>query len=293
MRPLWLRFGRVRGIVHAAGIPAAAMILVLRPRRSKRSPAEGRRHAGPEPVFGDTGLDFVTLCSSLVSVIGAPAQAGYAAANAFLDAVPYADLFPGAMVQTINWDTWREVGMAVEVALPAELEARRQERLRDGITVDEGARIFALALESGYPRLVVSTDDPNARSERHAAVARVAAVSAEPAAVERRREMPSRRNGRIRWLEDELCLIWSEALRLASVRPDDNLFELGADSLIALQVVGTIERRFGCELSPIICYEAPTARLLARLLANTTGDDTSPTAESEARGIRRQRGISP
>ena len=287
------RFGPVHGIVHAAGIPAGAMIVtpqaasleaVLRPK------VEGTLVLSR--VFRDTPLDFVTLCSSLVSVTGSPAQAGYCAANAFLDVVPYTDLFPGAAVQAINWATWRDVGMAVEIDLPPELEQRRQENLRTGISTADGARIFALALASGCPRVVVSTHDVQSRvagmampeSSPMTAAAPPVPAPAEPA-------KPQRPGDPLRDIEDALCGIWSEALRLPSVRPDDNVFELGADSLVALQVMATIEQRFARELSPIVCYEAPTARLLARLLTSAE-DDGDALAQSEARGLRRQRGSS-
>jgi acyl carrier protein len=91
-------------------------------------------------------------------------------------------------------------------------------------------------------------------------------------------------------VEDELCRLWSEALRLPSVQPDDNVFELGADSLVALQVIAKIEHAFGRELSPIICYEAPTARLLARLISGVP-EDEDILARSEDRGLRRQQAV--
>jgi phthiocerol/phenolphthiocerol synthesis type-I polyketide synthase E len=286
------RFGRVHGIVHAAGVPAGGMILgppdalldaVCRPK------VEGTLVL--DRIFGDTGLDFVMLCSSLVSEIGTSAQAGHAAANAFLDAVPYTELFRGAAVQAINWNTWRDVGMAVDIDLPAELEARRQESLFHGITPDEGARIFALALASRFPRLVVSTRDPRARAVGQTAPSYVAAPAPRATGASRPVSPPPLAD-RTRGLEDELCRIWADALRLASVQSDDNVFELGADSFVALKVVATIEQRFGCDLSPIVCYEAPTVRLLAGLITGVWSDDEL-LAQSEARGRLRQRGASP
>lgn len=76
--------------------------------------------------------------------------------------------------------------------------------------------------------------------------------------------------GSVREIEEALCTIWSEALQLDSVAPADNVFSLGADSLVALQVIETIEKRFGLELSPVVCYEAPSAELLAKLILECT-----------------------
>ncbi len=277
-------FGQIHGLVHAAGTPAAGMLLT--PQQALLDAACRPKVRGTfvlSRVFRETPLDFVALCSSLAAVNGAPGQAAYAAANAFLDAVPFTNLFHAPVVQSINWDTWRDVGMAVEVALPPELEARRQESLRTGIPPDEGARIFFMALESHEPRVVVSTRDARqARTADRASDARQAPSPPAPVLV-----TPGAGSRRV--VENDLCRLWSEALHLDVVNPDDNVFELGADSLIALQVVASIERLFGCELSPIICYEAPTPRLLAGVVTAADRDDET-LAQSEARGLTRGRG---
>ena len=62
-------------------------------------------------------LDFMVLCSSLASVIGLAGQVDYAAANAFLDAFAYAQsAVQGTFTTCINWDAWRDVGMAAKAA---------------------------------------------------------------------------------------------------------------------------------------------------------------------------------
>ena len=287
------QFGPVNGIVHAAGIAAAGML---------HTDQRAAVHAACTPKvdgttvlsdeFRTTELDFVTLCSSLVSVIGAPAQAAYTAGNAYLDVLPFAELFPGAAVQTINWDTWREVGMAVDVAMPAELDARRQHSLANGISPQQGAQIFAATLATGQPRMIVATRDPRSSTDQNHPTRNPPRPASEHQPTDEP-ATPSQRAApapdRLAAVEDDLCRLWAQALRLPSIRPDDNVFELGADSLVALQVVATIEEHYARQLSPIICYEAPTARLLARLITNPA-DDPNALAASEARGRARQRG---
>jgi acyl carrier protein len=83
--------------------------------------------------------------------------------------------------------------------------------------------------------------------------------------------VPAPPRGGPRDLADAICKVWAEALHVDRVHPDDNVFELGADSLIALQVVPTLEQRLDCRLSPIVCYEAPTPRMLATLVHAMSG----------------------
>ena len=61
--------------------------------------------------------DFFILCSSINSIIAPMGQVGYAAANAFLDAFAfYKTARDGIFTVSIDWDTWQEVGMAVEAS---------------------------------------------------------------------------------------------------------------------------------------------------------------------------------
>jgi acyl carrier protein len=67
-------------------------------------------------------------------------------------------------------------------------------------------------------------------------------------------------------MEGALCAIFAEALGAASVRPSDNFFALGGDSLGALQVLYRIEEKLGVRVSVSVLNEAPTAAQLGRSL---------------------------
>jgi acyl carrier protein len=118
------RFGRLDGIVHAAGLPGAGMAEV-------RERAAAERVLAPKllgtlalrRVFGDLDLDFVALCSSLTAVAGGFGQVDYCAANAFLDAHASSAHGWRARVVSIDWAGWLDVGMAAEVAAPESFRA--------------------------------------------------------------------------------------------------------------------------------------------------------------------------
>ncbi|GLY70307.1 type I polyketide synthase [Amycolatopsis taiwanensis] len=119
------RFGRIDGIVHAAGVPGGGMAEVkerdvaLRVLAPKLAGTSALRAA-----FGDLSLDFVVLCSSVTALAGGFGQVDYCAANAFLDAYARAaDGWP-ARVVSVNWGGWLEVGMAAESGAPAVLGGR-------------------------------------------------------------------------------------------------------------------------------------------------------------------------
>ncbi|MGI5281963.1 SDR family NAD(P)-dependent oxidoreductase [Nonomuraea polychroma] len=115
------RFGRIDGVVHAAGVPGGGMAEVKERRAADDVMAP--KIAGTlalREVFGDLPLDFVLLCSSVTAVAGGFGQVDYCAANNFMDA--YAHVWPGRVL-SVNWGAWLEVGMAAEVAAPVAFRA--------------------------------------------------------------------------------------------------------------------------------------------------------------------------
>jgi acetoacetyl-CoA synthetase len=63
-----------------------------------------------------------------------------------------------------------------------------------------------------------------------------------------------------------LTPIWLRVLQLSSVEAEDNFFDLGGDSSLALQLFNEIARASGRELPPVMIYCAPTITALAAVL---------------------------
>jgi acetoacetyl-CoA synthetase len=67
-----------------------------------------------------------------------------------------------------------------------------------------------------------------------------------------------------------LTPIWQRVLQLLSVQPDDDFFELGGDSLLAIQLFNEIAQVCDRELPPVTIYQARTITALAALLERPT-----------------------
>ncbi|HET9620457.1 MAG TPA: SDR family NAD(P)-dependent oxidoreductase, partial [Kofleriaceae bacterium] len=96
------------GVVHAAGITDDGVIEALNPERLDRvlrgkADAAWHLHA----LCGDELAMFV-MFSSLSGSLGAPGQANYAAANAFLDGLAHARRRAGLAAQAMAWGLWAE-----------------------------------------------------------------------------------------------------------------------------------------------------------------------------------------
>jgi amino acid adenylation domain-containing protein len=122
------KFGKIDGVVHAAGIAGGGIIHLKTPEAAAEVlKPKTRGTLALHSALKDSELDFFLLCSSTNSIIGGFGQSDYAAANAFCDAFAQAHFsHRGPYFVSVNWDRWLEVGMAArmdensgELSLPA------------------------------------------------------------------------------------------------------------------------------------------------------------------------------
>jgi amino acid adenylation domain-containing protein len=64
-------------------------------------------------------------------------------------------------------------------------------------------------------------------------------------------------------VEKELVAIWQEGFHLKQIGIDDDFFQMGGHSLLALRLFAEIEARLGCRMMLSILFQAPTIRLLS------------------------------
>jgi amino acid adenylation domain-containing protein len=277
------RFGPVDGVVHAAGVPGGGMVALKTREAAERvlAPKVPGTLALAE-VLEDRSPDFVVLCSSLAAVLGGPGQVDYCAANAFQDAFARSWTSRGGpFVVSLNWDTWREAGMAVETELPPDLARTREAWLAtgEGIGSAEGAEAFARSLGQPLPQLLVSTVDlsPRLGGEEATASAGPGEAAARPADRPRDEEAEGiSAHGRPRLdvaflaprtpLEQAVAGVWRELLGFDRVGVHDGFFDLGGHSLLATQVVNRLRETFHVPLKLEAFFQAPTVEGLAQAL---------------------------
>ena len=156
------RFGIINGVIHCAGNIAGGIIQLK--RREMADDILAPKVFGTrvlETLLADFELDFFVLYSSLDSVVAVLGQVDYTAANAFLDSFAFYNTKKnGTYTVSINWGTWRDVGMAVEAEIPDDLKRDQQEKLSHGIDSAEGIDIFLRILSSKLgPQVIVSPVD--------------------------------------------------------------------------------------------------------------------------------------
>lgn len=250
-------FGAINGVIHAAGSPGGGVIAnktseladaVLAPK------VRGARNLLDS--CADKHLDFLLMCSSLTAMVPTFGQVDYCAANCFLDALALGGKH--FRVISVNWDTWRDIGMAAQQHLPMDM----------GIPAEQGGRLFERLLAYADERqLVVSRIDLARQFQQTNTLAD--RLLADPPVKSARKGRPSIATPYVA-AESELELLlaelWSDLLGIAPIGVMDNLFELGGDSLLAIQLLAKIRVAYGVDIHPSDIFNAPTIARLSEFI---------------------------
>jgi polyketide synthase 12 len=282
------------GVVHAAGVLDDATVLhtdadrlaaVMRPK--VRGAWNLHRHTAGRP------LDFFILFSSAASVVGSPGQAGYAAANAYLDALAAWRRARGLPATCVNWGPWSNAGLAVRSDRGGRLEGLGVASMMpddclqvlttlldedaSGVTVlaIDWARLAASHADVASAPLFSDLTDAVAadRPGGTAAPMRLALLATEPAS---RLELLSR------YLRDEVAKVLGHPP--SRIDLDRGLDRLGFDSLMAVQLKNRIESDLGITI-PLVRFmqDATIDRLVALALTlverATAVDDLEPAGD--------------
>src|SRR5262249_3081335 len=89
-------------------------------------------------------------------------------------------------------------------------------------------------------------------------------------------------------LETEVAALWAELFGVAEVGVHDNFFEMGGHSLLAVQLLNRLHRRYAVELPVRSLFEDPTvARFAARIarLHSPPAGDGADAAEPPPRAL--------
>ncbi len=304
------RFGAIHGVLHTAGVPGIglaqlktrqAVDRVLRPK------VRGTRVL--EAVFAGQRLDFLVLFSSVVSSLGGLGQVDYCAANAFLDAFAHArNAAGGGFTVAVGWGTWQQVGMAVSPEVLRAQDQQYGDRLQIAIRPEEGVAALRRILERSLPQVVVEPQDFQRFLEqsREVKASRVLADLVERTAAGTlypRPELESPYVAPRGEVEEALAEIWQGLLGIERVGVDDDLFELGGDSLLATQMLSRVRGRFQVELPLQSLFESPTVAQLAAVVGGEEKQEdlsvledlfsnVEEMSESEARSSLQETGTS-
>jgi 6-methylsalicylic acid synthase len=245
----------VRGVVHAAGVEAGALLLDTSAddiRAAMRPKVAGTLTL--HELFPPEQLDWMVLFSSCGYLAGFPGQAAYACANAFLDAAARHRRALGDRTVSVAWTAWRGLGMgSTSGFVAAQLEALGM----GTVGADDAMRALDTVMRGEEPNVVVLPVLPGA-----AAVPMLSDVA--PTGGDDVDDALPAGPGDAdldEWVAREVAAAVAAELGLpeSDVDPRVPLVEAGVDSIMTVALRRALEKRTGLTLPPTLLWEHPTA----------------------------------
>ena len=232
----------------------------------------------------DRDLDMFVLFSSRVGVMGNPGQANHASANAFLDQLAGHRRAMGLPGQAIAWGAWSEIGEAAE-------QRDRIDRQRSALggrwfTPQQGIRAFDQLVRQDATTSVVMSMDwsvfEEAVEDRPTFLEDLLSAAEDDEAdasassqdlLSQLREAPAAapEDLLVSFLQQEVQAV----LRLPTApEPTVGFFDLGMDSLMAVELRNRLNRAFADEyvVPNTVVFDYPDIASLARHLVEELGD---------------------
>ncbi len=304
----------LRGIVHAAGALDDGVLMQQTAERFAAVFAPKVQGGWLLHEFSlQSPLDFFVMFGSAAALLGSGGQSNYAAANAFLGTLAELRHRQGMPATTIEWGAWAEIGMASRLSTTQ----RSAVPGVGALSPDKGMELMEEAIESGVPVLAALPVDwglflasekahpvrpllqnlsrnhfqlrpgetPNGTSTS-TSVALAALLEHTPA------------EGRLKTIKEYL------GARIASVlmlppnfipREDQQLSELGMDSLMALELKNELQSALGAVLPVTFFFEYPTLGLAATYLDALLvgGRRSAPSSAAASRRLAERLELAP
>ncbi len=304
------------GVVHAAGALDDAMIRSLTPGHVARvwAAKAAAAHHLHEATAG-LRLGMFVLFSSVAATLGTSAQANYAAANAYLDALAAHRRARGLPGLSIAWGLWAEISGLTGKLTEADLARFARLGIKP-LPTDEAIALFEAARRDGRPALVALGFDASAPAGRppgdlpaplrdfaSAPGASTSGTSA-PGASGHRADAPGERrrdwSARLRDMPGPerrkalLTLVRGNAATVlghtgtGAVPADASFKSLGFDSLTAVELRNRLAAATGLRLHTGLVFDYPEVAVLADHLLERLAPDTAagpapdPAAPSDA-----------
>jgi malonyl CoA-acyl carrier protein transacylase len=291
----------LRGVVHAAGvvrnealqdITFDSLQAVLRPKVQGTWLLHQRTQ--------QLSLDFFVCFSSIASIWGSKGQAHYAAANQFLDMLAHYRRQHGLPAMTINWGPWADGGMATSDS---------QTWLNQmGIAIlspDNNLRAFDYLLGVDECQAVVADVNwtlfkelYNARAQRfllekievplsETTKLLLSQEQTQPQIIQQlvQKNAQERQHFLMTYLQSEVAKVLGfKSSQL--LEPQQGFFEMGMDSLTAVELMKLLQANLGVPLSATVAFDYPTIQALAVYLMKALGleitnVDTTTTAVND------------
>ena len=262
----------INGVIHCAGIAGSGLVQ-LKLKQTSHDVLRPKVHGtyNLAKALQSFSLDFVVLMSSIAALVGEPGQVDYSAANACLDAFAVSGIFSSKCVVSINWNTWRDIGMTVDTSRPDDVDFF--DRGND-ISPQQGQQLFLQVMESCCSNIAISNYD----LDLYATILAERNNKSELSSIKISRQdlnvtspYLSPKNS----TQEQLTSLWQNNLGIKDIGINDDFFALGGHSLKALTLIEKVNKAFGSTLTIQHLYKAPSIAHMSMMIHSKVDNSLS------------------
>jgi acyl transferase domain-containing protein/acyl carrier protein len=277
-------------VFHSAGVLDDGVLDALdaeRLERVMRPKADAAWHL--HELTAEADLSAFVMFSSVMGVLGGAAQANYAAANSFLDALAVHRHAAGLPASALAWGGWAQKSQMIDGSGDGAAMMRMAQQMRERLgflpmAPEQGLELLDASLALAEPQLVpVTFDEAVLRAQASAGTlpAVLRGLVRVPASRERKRGSLAGRLASVPEAEHDAVVLDLVRTHVAAVlglpggsevEPERAFSDLGFDSLAAVELRNRLVAATGLRLAPTIVFDYPSpAALAGHLRGEATG----------------------
>lgn len=277
------KFGKINGIIHAAGIAGVGFMIKkdIQAFKNVVSPKIQGTWLLDKLTAADS-LDFFIMFSSVITITGGAGQSDYTAANSYLDSFAAYRNRQGKKTISINWPLWQGLGMA------AAYGATDENLIFKAMAPTKALAVFQEIVETGKSRVIfgelnyqmlaaIQGNLPFKLTERiNTAIQKQKSRFIEG----KTSKVPTFQEATVVGVDGSnkeqtayiLAQIWARFLGLAEIDADENFYDMGGDSILAGQLLKEIDQEYPEILSISDIFSYSTVNELAKLIDEKGGN---------------------
>lgn len=278
-------YGEIKGVVHCAGLAGDGFI--FRKDKETFDKVIDPKFYGTwilDQITSEDDLDFFVMFSSIISVFGDSGQSDYAAGNSYMDLFAALRNRKGKRTVAINWPSFKEVGMAVDYkvnndgSLIKSIEPDKAlNSLNELINSDLNQAIPGVL---NYSRFAQIKDEIKFKISEEIEIA----IKKNSIAITKDFKEKNKTDTAIKGKEQDgyteteniIAKIWCEVFGLNEIDVYDSFYSLGGDSLMAIQLLKEIEKKYKSKLDITDVFAYPTVVQMAAYIDEKSGNTNNP-----------------
>ncbi|WCT58030.1 SDR family NAD(P)-dependent oxidoreductase [Paenibacillus kyungheensis] len=279
------QYGKVNGIVHAAGVAGKGYLFQKQPLDFQSVMAPKVKGTWLlDKLTENEPPDFFVLFSSITALIGGVGQGDYTAANAYMDTFAAKRNQSGKRTLSINWPIWKETGMGVDYEI-------QDNGILQAIRTTSAMQMLDFLLPQSHANVIVGKWNQEAAGKRligsflfglsqelerkilKLASSRERTLQKENPYLYAEVEVHGKEN--YSEMEVKLAQIWSGILELEQINVYDSFYSLGGDSIIAVRLVSAMSDLLQVEIGVNDLLDLATIEALAGYIDKLPGQEST------------------